>query len=222
MFFYYIIPLLYKIIDSLEKAVCWFMLSSVFCFVISKLSTLLLRPEIDEYIYSDYFSAFWFPAQFPVLILGILLFYILRYNVPEKIRYPREFSYVLLFVSGCMLVGMIFEYNQILGIARSTLYGIIFLCIIFSQHLHSCILFDNIIFRALGKNSYPIYLFHFVVIDLFEKYVPEIFCVDILNWGIKFVCVVVITLGLSFLISYFSNGWFNRKMNYLLENWMNR
>lgn len=218
--FYYITPLLYKMINSLEKAVYWFMSSSVLCFVISKLCILLLQPEIDEYIYSNYFSVFWLPAQFPVLMLGILLYYILRSNVLEKIRYPREFSYVLLFISGFMIAGMIFEYNQILGIAKSTLYGIIFICIIFSQHLNSCRLIDNSIFRFLGKNSYPIYLFHFVVIDIFEKYVPEMSHGYILNWVIKYVGVVIVTTCISIFLLRFPDRWLNGRLNHLLRKWM--
>lgn len=215
--FYYIIPFLYKMLDSLEKAVCWFMSSSVLCYVISKSCDFLGKPVADEYIYSNYFSVFWFPAQFPVLVLGIVLFYLFQSNVLKKIRYPKEFSYVLLFVSGCMMAGMVFEYNQILGIANSTLFGIIFLCVILRQHLNSCRLINNFIFRFFGKNSYPIYLFHFVVIDIFEKYVPKMFHGNILNWGIKYVGIVIVTTCVSIFLSRFPDRCLNEKLNGFLR-----
>lgn len=75
---YCLTPFLYKIINLPEKSVAWFMVSGIVCELVSSVCSQLVSGCSDSYIYGNYFITLWFVAQFPVMLLGIVLYYVIR------------------------------------------------------------------------------------------------------------------------------------------------
>ena len=94
--FYLLAPYLYKIINSLEKSAAFFLLSAFLCRILSHFIYRIFPEGKDSYIYSAYAGTFNFFAQFPVLIAGIMLYFLFQGQLLEKITRPKLISYVLL------------------------------------------------------------------------------------------------------------------------------
>jgi peptidoglycan/LPS O-acetylase OafA/YrhL len=92
-----------------------------------------------------------------------------------------------------MIGGMALGYNSLWGLSGFTLFGIWFLILAISQKLNSCILIDNKLFEFLGKHSYPIYLFHYFLIEEYGKVVPALTKNDVVNWMIKYLIIVIVS-----------------------------
>jgi peptidoglycan/LPS O-acetylase OafA/YrhL len=89
---------------------------------------------------------------------------------------------------------MALNYNRIWGLSGFTLFGIWFIILAISQKLNSCILIDNKLFEFLGKHSYPIYLFHYFLIGEYGKVVPTLTEHEVVNWLIKYLTIVIVSL----------------------------
>lgn len=198
---YVLVPILYKRIDTLEKSVLWFIASIIPSKLLCWLFNYFIRNANDSYIYSSYFCTFWIVAQLPVILLGIVLFYLCKSDMVKQIKNKKFLSYILLFFSGTMIGGMAFEENSLLLCTNITIFGVWFFFLSCSQYLHQCILIDNPVFRALGKYSYGIYLFHFIFINYYDKYVPVLLQNVILNWLIKYVVIILLSLLISILLT---------------------
>jgi len=91
-----------------------------------------------------------------------------------------------------MIGGMALNRNFLLGLSGYTLFGIWFFLLACSQYLNSFFIIDNPLFRFLGNYSYPIYLFHFLFIWIYDKYIPSLSNNVVLNWIIKYVAIMVV------------------------------
>jgi len=81
---YVLTPFLYKMINLLEKSVIWFILCAVGCSLVGGVCSKMVSGFSDSYIYESYFSTLWFVAQFPVMLLGIVLYYVIRGGTGES------------------------------------------------------------------------------------------------------------------------------------------
>lgn len=199
--FYLLVPLLYKLINSLEKAVGCFLFISPVTYVICKGCTKFFVPITDDYIYFAYFEMFWLPAQLPVLLLGVIFFYLSKEQILNKIKAPKIASAIVLLTAFCLMGGMILGYNQILGFSTMTIWGIISFLLILSQYLCRWCMFSNAFWSFIGKNSYPIYLFHYLVIAGMEGLVWRLpFANVLVNWLIQYLCIVVVTIMIGNLL----------------------
>lgn len=195
--FYLLAPYLYKIINSLEKSVACFLLSTFLCRILSHFVYRIFPEGEDSYIYSAYAGTFNFFAQFPVLIAGIMLYFLFQSRMLEKISKPKIISYILLLFAMVMIAGQALGQNSIFLISSETLYGLWFFLIAISQKICPLILTDNKLWRILGKYSYPIYLFHFFIFSIYDKInVPSTGHI-LLDWGIKY----AVALLCSFMVS---------------------
>lgn len=71
----------------------------------------------------------------------------------------------------------------------------------------------NTFIEYIGKISYPMYLFHYLIIDLWEKYI-SVSEMTIINFGTKYICVVVISIGVSFGVTSISDHKMIERMIY--------
>jgi peptidoglycan/LPS O-acetylase OafA/YrhL len=212
--FYIFMPLLFKWINTLEKSIICFIISGFTSYLLSYIGNSFLIPNTDDaYIYSSYFGNFWFVTQFPVIILGIVLYYIFKSNILEKIEKRTVFSYILLLFSVYMIFGMALGYNNLLGLSSFTLFGIWFLILAISQKLNSCIFIDNKLFVFLGKHSYPIYLFHFFLVAAYGKFVPTLTENMVVNWLIKYLIIVIVSSIIAIPLEKYFDAPIVKKLN---------
>ncbi len=99
-----------------------------------------------------------------------------------------------------LVVGVALLYIQNCGVqplpllTRNDTFSLWFCIIIISQAIHSSVLIDNPIFRFLGKYSYGIYLFQYVVVNFYDD---KIDYHGPLSWCVKMTFCVVFLLLLS-------------------------
>ena len=205
--FYVIAPLLYRIVTNLYRALITWIIGTLSCTWLVYIVGKCIPDVIDAEIYYSYVSTFSFFSQFSVLLLGIVLFYLMKIidnRSDEKDCVMTSYALLLL---GCVMIGgMALGLNSILGINEVGLFGLCFLVIAISQCMHSCKIIDNPFFRYLGKYSFPIYLFHYLFIYAYDSKIHFDFGQDIANWLVKYICVLGGTALFAYLISnYFEN-----------------
>lgn len=103
--FFIFVPFIYKYVDSLKKSVALFVGSTFFCNILNYYAVSFLPQTEDAYIYELYFSTTWIFAQLPVLMLGIVLYFILKKDIWENIKHKKIFSYAILISSTGMMGG---------------------------------------------------------------------------------------------------------------------
>lgn len=127
-------------------------------------------PISDAYIWEAYIGYFGFFEQFPILIIGIILYFsVKRIGTSLTIKGNRALSYSILLFCIHLLIGTLLEVNRLFHISSHVFVGLIFLGICISQEVHCSLLLINKIFAQLGKYSYPIFLLHFLFKNMFEK-----------------------------------------------------
>lgn len=220
--FYVLMPLIYRWFDSLEKAIASWAVLSIVCWRLSSICYHYTSGLTDGYIYGAYFGSFWIVAQFPVMLMGVIFYYIIKSNILDRIKNKKPFAYITLGFSICMIGGMVLQNNSILGLSAFSLWAIWFLMLSISQYLEPCIILDNSIFRCIGRNSYPIYLFHFLFIYLYEKFVPVIANSFVINWGLKYISIIICSLILALPLNKFADKPIAALLNKTLDKCLNK
>lgn len=196
--FYLLAPILYKLIDCLYKAIMVWVIGTFASTVIINVASQHVPLGTDDYIYFNYLNTFSIVAEASVLLGGIVLYFIINAkDVKEKSNARRSTSYSLLLFAFVMILGMALNESHVFGLTDISLFGIWFFIIAISQNIHACKLIDNPIFKWLGKNSYPIYLFHFLFIYAYDGRIHLSTENVVLDWLIKYIfvlCAISVTI----------------------------
>ena len=215
--FYLFTPLLYRWLTSAGKAFLTFVLSSVFLSLFILIASRYI-PEVDGHIYRAFINRFSFITELPVLLLGICLFHIEsnERNCESYLKSPAT-RLALLLLGFILLAGEVLGKNALYRIPSISLQGFAFFCIIcfvMTQHTR---LIENPLFLFLGKHTYPLYLFHYPLILLYERFVPNKTESLWVSLSIKYIIILCITAVLSFfLIRYIQNP-LQKRVNRLVE-----
>lgn len=213
--FYLLSPLLYRLLSSFRKTFAAFvLLCGVSCLSDTFLLT-IVPSSSDSYIYSS-FVGFFFLHQLPVYVLGILLYHcsVLLYESHTNERKKRLVSYVLQCLFWLLLVLQCTQPFSF-GIFSSTIIcGILMFGLCFSQVLYATFPFTVSALAFLGKHSYGIYLFHFIILCKYDilvapllRFVPG----TVLPWAIKILlCTCASALLTVFLEKYYDTPIQNR------------
>ncbi len=108
-------------------------------------------------------------AQLPVLVIGMILFYILEktdilINIKQHLgNRKKSFCYTAI---GVCLLWLFFMIHHGAVIVE---YALVFAIMIFISFIDKIYLIENPIFETLGKYSYGIYLFHFPLFEIAHK-----------------------------------------------------
>ncbi len=130
------------------------------------------------------------------VFFGIALFR--RQSVQLFVRRPM-LSYVLLILSLILLKGQTDAEYVIYGISQVEMFALWFFIFIISQMIHASVLIDNIVFRTFGKYSYGIFLFQFIWINIYMRYINY---QGVLAEEIKCATSIVALLAISIILNY--------------------
>lgn len=200
MFFYLMVPFLFKYINTLNKSLMFLsfsLLFKAFCFYLLKLSLFSDIAADGSFIY------FWFPNQLPVFAIGfILYFYVEDHSIDLQQIYKS-----LCFLIGLMLLAIftenpLFSTHIIAAAVFATLIAML-------AKLDYQTWLENRVFLFIGKVSYSAYLCQYGVIfllrdllhltNIFPSNSSSSYANFIYNF-ILFAVVTVITAYLSYLI----------------------
>lgn len=196
-------PLLKKLIYSLNTSFIFLILGLIISFIFNCIFVINYNIGVD-YNVDIYFNVFAFPIQFPVLILGILIFYLRKHYTNKSINYFQLFKIFLLLILFTTIIYVATRHLFIPAITISFLFGSYwsFVFIIFEKlysikhRTHSII---NIIFslgkifESYGKESYGIYLIHIFVIRGFYYYNEFFIFHNSWNWAGMFLIISIIS-----------------------------
>ena len=166
--FYGFLPLLHARIRSVWGALLAFVVSYATLIPFSH----YLGRRYPEY--EGYFGIAWFPAQVPMFLMGILIYFTARKLLSSRSSTTlRCISVVLLAVS---VTGFFLRHAHPVRLVEVDYPIDIFLVggVLLSVALHPWVVLDNAVMRFIGKVSYSVYLLHFFVLEILLKVVPAI------------------------------------------------
>lgn len=140
-------PFIHKYINTSLRAVYLFLATLIFSWVIKNI---LNHYSIDT---NDFFYYGWFPAQSPVMSLGIVLYYLLK-TAPSQSNH-KAITMLGIIISICLLISLcagiqLMQFHVTVGFLL-----LILSYAAFNNHWKT---FNWLV--PLGKNCYGIYLFH--------------------------------------------------------------
>lgn len=196
--FYVLAPLLFGAINSIQKAVTVWIWGTLICTFVTYAAVGFIPEVEDAYVYASYFDTFSFITQFPVLLLGIVLYYVLKEGQGKREETQAAAMSCALLVFALVMIGGIAQNKTTLwGVNGAAMFGMCFFLIALSQHFRTSPLIDNPLFRYLGKNSYPIYLLHYYVVfayqSICERYGLFFIENEVAAWLVKIVVVLSLT-----------------------------
>lgn len=155
--FYLLAPFLHKLIDSLEKSVIALLSIAPLGYVLYHFVLGWSVLGVKE-IWTDYVTIMSFPAEFPIMLLGIFSYFMIKES--NKWKNKKIISVVtFLFALFCM-VSLIMgkKYFMIFNYIFS--FGVLFTVLLIGQIQSPLKAVNNRVFALLGKHSYGIYLSH--------------------------------------------------------------
>lgn len=182
--FYIILPLLFIKIKSTNSAILFIVISM---FISALLFYLLKDTSFQYYHYLDYYLI----NQLPIFGLGILAYYI------SKNKVELSLSYLFL-----LLVGVYFV-NDYLLINKAQYYGFIFFFLLLATSLNQKLLKWNFL-ATVGKYSFSLYLVHFIIIDITNRFIHisiEDYVTNFFNAIIIYIISFIILFTLSLIVS---------------------
>jgi peptidoglycan/LPS O-acetylase OafA/YrhL len=169
MLFYLFIPILYRYLNSLNRAIVAF-LALVICSILINHSYIAYTTAFLDCIWEDYNKwslYFWLPNQLPVFVLGIVLYYI-----NKKVILSYNFGQILLGISIVLfavlsLISFSAEY-PFYFFKKEYIYGIIFVLFAVGLYTTNNKVLINSFIQKIGIVSFSVYLNHFLIITLFS------------------------------------------------------
>jgi len=163
MTFYALVPLLYRTIKTVDRAIYL----TVGALLVSGLAlkwTYAHQPLADAYVWHS-FRTCWFPNQFPAFTCGIVTFFILQRRLDPKLATP------LMAIAVFMGVAVYFsEFQALFAFPHHLLYELMFVPLIISLHLAPNRFWVNPLMSYLGRISFSCYLLHSVVREKLYRY----------------------------------------------------
>ncbi len=161
--FYAICPLLKKAINNLLSSLIGFVITtglSVLALVIYNRFGTEVMGNLEMF-----FTTFFFIHQLPVLMMGVVLYYIIEKTRAGEVKIFRALVFLGAAIIIVLVIFLVLHLNKKI-LASSFIAGLLFAWIFLLSHSMrwalSIKLFTPLAF--LGKHSYGIYLFHYTII----------------------------------------------------------
>ena len=135
--------------------------------------------------------------QLPVFLVGILMVYL--WNVPklicERVERKKVIHMFMPMIAGCCIVlwSLINYKINVLGISYYTVYAMLIMIITLLLKCYSDFFANLHGLCWIGRNTYPIYLFHFIFANFYDFFMMNMQIAGNLKYVIKFVMVFSIS-----------------------------
>lgn len=165
--FYIIAPFLAKKVNSLEKSIIVLLLLVPAGFV---LKSVVIDWDIMEVhsIWNDYVNILSFLSELPIIMLGILCYFLYKKHVITK-KGEKFISYACLIAVVIPLYSLFLNKDYFIVYNNIFTFGLIFSVVLLSQLIYPLKAINNHVFGILGKHSYGIYLSHIFIISLLKN-----------------------------------------------------
>ena len=191
MFYYIFIPFLNRIIINLKRALLFFIFTSLFYLTLANLFPRLTPHE----------SLLVFPEQLPVLVLGILSYYL----IVHKTNFLEKNSTSIMIISVVYLGLMTFFVDDISFLPSSWLVSFGWVGITLAMAMKKFSILENRLTKFFGKISYSLYLWHFLVVGVvWFLYKKSNYFYGAIDPITSFIILTSVVLIISTIISYLS------------------
>ena len=165
MLFYLLIPILFKYINSLKKAIIIFLATFILSILINHiyLSYTTLFFHSIWFKINPYSFYFWLPNQLPVFILGIILYYIKK-NITLSFQLGQMILILSIFL---FLIFCVFKFSleyPFYFIKKEYIYGLIFVMFAIGTYTSKNKIIINNLIQKIGVVSFSMYLNHFLIV----------------------------------------------------------
>jgi peptidoglycan/LPS O-acetylase OafA/YrhL len=166
MLFYFFIPVLFSRIKQTRQAIILFFIT-VFISLLANFAGRWMLTDVFPVNAFDrkWFLYFWLPNQMPVFMLGVCLFHVLQHPVSVS----RLTANLLTWISLLAMIPVFYlvqQYDVQGFFPEHLVIAVLFSVIVFAMSQAKISLLDNRFTRYLGKISFSMYLFHFIVLDV--------------------------------------------------------
>lgn len=204
MLFYLLIPVLFRTIKNINISLKLFLISLVlvlfFNSLLSQMNVIRNQALWNSYLFYS------LPYQFPVFVLGIILYFIIVKKEYNFDKYFMFFCFVL-FVLGFKI--------QILKVYSISIFLSLFVVLVSKFHIK---LIVNKVFVFIGRISYSIYLIHIFCIEIILKFIkPSIESQTILCFFLYFLVLLITTSMISYLSYLFIEQNSVKLGNYIID-----
>ena len=188
--FYLLAPFLYKIINSLEKAIAYLLTTTVLGYILWHFMLMFDVLSVKS-IWIDYVTILSFFSEFPVILLGVLVYFIRGKNY--EIKNKNIFSKIILAFAMFSMISLILNKDYFVIFNNIFSFGVLLALILISQLIYPSKLINNFIFITFGKHSYGIYLSHLFIIPLTKKILGGGYNASLVGY----VIVIMVALAVS-------------------------
>jgi peptidoglycan/LPS O-acetylase OafA/YrhL len=212
MTFYFMMPLLFSRIKNINQAFAFFIISILLKLVLQVVLKKFPIISFDR-LWLEYLFLY-FPSQLPIFCLGILFYFI----VVEKESVSAISGVSVLVFSG-MVLAQLSVGKQII-LSNHILFGIGFLCLAYSLSIYRFTLLVNPIVNYIGKISFSMYVVHFAVLHWLNQFhLTDYFGSELINFMVRFLVVVTLTIIISILLYYVIEVPFQSLGKKLIKRW---
>ncbi|MGL4598642.1 MAG: acyltransferase family protein [Bacteroidia bacterium] len=192
MMFYLMLPILVKYIKNLNQAMLFF-IGSLFFRLLLHVFFMRFSAISDTRLWEDYLFLY-LPSQLPVFALGTVLYFLVFDAQKESIFSSKiGLSLCVILISNQLFPG---KYALL---PNHLIYAIAFLFFAFALSQKQYPIFVNKLTCFMGKISFSIYLVHIAVLHWLAHFQLVDFAANpILNFGIRFVLLLAITVLIAF------------------------
>lgn len=171
--FYLLAPFMYKVINSLERAVIAICIISPIGYALRHILLSVKVLAVDG-IWQDYVNIISFPSELPVILLGVFVYYLFMcIEKNDLVKSKRMFSITIAFFVLFLMASLIFQKHYFMIFNNIFSFGVLFAIFLLSQLIYPIRVFNNRILAVIGKHSYGIYLSHLIIMKYMNLYLGK-------------------------------------------------
>jgi peptidoglycan/LPS O-acetylase OafA/YrhL len=184
--------------------------------VIAAESGAIVLPRLTKTVFAGYtadqmwaYSTFWFPAQLPVFLVGILAYHALIGFGSVRPNRPAGWTLIVAALVLCLSVK---DFTLARLIPRQVAYAFAFGLLLLGLSFHPAKMFVNPFTRYLGVLSFSAYLVHFAALHGVRSLLSSSPFWPRMPFGDigRFACLMVATLALTIAISWATHRWIEK------------
>ncbi len=200
MCFYVLVPFIW-FLSPLKARISWLAVSAILFLTVTAAVARMMTGRF--YVFDDTYFYYWFPTQAPVMIVGLIFYFLGGLKLQRSKNTTHIARWFALFLAGTGVAIYFGTGFAVLPFVSPTIFALSFVCLIISLHGYVKKIIVNKIMIFLGKLSFSIYIFHFFVLDIIRTILlsfnfEQVWLSTLLLLPI-FSVTVVLTSGIAFI-----------------------
>jgi peptidoglycan/LPS O-acetylase OafA/YrhL len=163
MFFYTLVPFCWMVVP-IRRRVRVLCLSAIGFLIVTEFVSKVLTGSF--FIGDNTYLYYWFPAQAPVLTIGLVFYFLYK----SQLRSPSGSTPTIIWLGGFLIFFLTGIYlgtwKDIAPVLTPTILAVAYICAILGLRDWLRYIVVSKLLTFLGRISYGVYIYHFVVLDL--------------------------------------------------------